>query len=119
MKRVIEAVRAHGQRIRRLILAGALAVSGVALAACDAATTAAEIQTIRDTTLQVCSYVPSVQSLETLLNVFVPSTTAITSVADQISNQICSAVSKSSARRGVAAPIVIQGVQITGTYVTK
>lgn len=91
-------------------------INGTSLTAPGGVTDA--IKQVQTTAQQICSFVPTAQTVANVLAVFgVPGVDTATSIA----NQICSAVGKAGARRGVhTIPVLARGgkrVMIYGAHV--
>ena len=69
--------------------------------------------------VKVCGFLPTEQTITSILATFVPQTAVPISIGNQIANMICNAVApKASSRRRLSVPSV-NGVRIEGAFVSK
>lgn len=69
--------------------------------------------------VKACGFLPTEQTITSILATFVPSTAVPISIGNQIASMICNAVvPKASSRRRLSMPIV-NGVRIQGSFVSK
>lgn len=114
----------HIRKIGRLAIVTAMCVGMAACGTLTAAQVASLVQEVRNETLAVCSFVPTVASVTTLIGAFVPQANAGINIGNQIAQAICKGAATSSAprfKRGAAAPVTIfvQGIKVEGTFVAK
>lgn len=70
----------------------------------------------QDLAVRVCGFLPAASTVSNIIATFVPGAAPINSIATQIAQGICSAVTKKGFRRGSSAP-TFRGVAITGQRV--
>lgn len=95
-----------------LALGGCASTGGVTPAPTDIS---AEISQVQKIAAQVCSFVPTIETVSGLITVFVPAAGVPTSIAGQIADAICAAVAPKAMLAGSRA--VVRGVPISGKYV--
>lgn len=118
--------------MKKIAVLGLLAGS-LALAGCNATTgsgpkppvvtetqVSSAINTVQQTAVKVCGYLPAVQTVTGILATFSGSAAPFIEVANVVANGICRAVtSKSSALNKGFAPPSYKGIVIQGDYVRK
>lgn len=112
------------EHLKKIARFAVVACSTLGLAACgtiSAAQVASLVQEVRNETLAVCSFVPTVQSVTTLIGAFVPGAGAGIGIANQIATAICKGAANSAAPRRAAGPasFLVQGIKVEGTFVAK
>lgn len=113
-------------KYKRSLITGAAMLGALSLGAC-ATTPGSSVPTIdpavisqvQNTTAQVCGFVPTVQTVQSIAASFFTDGSLINSVVTQVENAICAAVKpKASARRMVSRPMV-NGVPVEGYFLAK
>jgi hypothetical protein len=80
------------------------------------------IKAVREITVQMCDFLPTVETAAALVAVNVPTSAPVVTVAVTIAKKICSAVTaaKPAMLMGTEGPpIIVDGVVIDGQFVNK
>lgn len=103
----------------RLIALASTMLAAVSLGGCDSQQTAETIAQIQKGTQIACSFVPTAASVANILAALYPAAQAPVGAATEVAQQICSAVTAKSARRGAPAVPTVAGVVVDGHFVLR
>lgn len=111
--------------MRRLLLvtalSGALALGGCkTIGGTDVTdqTVSTAINTVQQTALRICGFLPAVETVASILGTFVSSTQPIITIANTIANGICNAVKPAaSGKRRLGGAATYNGIAINGQFV--
>lgn len=103
----------------RIIVVGVAALAAVSLGGCDDQKTAETIAQIQKGTEVACSFVPTAASVANILAALYPAAQVPVGAATQVAQQVCSAVTAKSARRGTPAVPTVAGIVVDGHFVLR
>lgn len=103
----------------RLIALASTMLAAVSLGGCDSQQTAETIAQIQKGTQVACSFVPTAASVANILAALYPAAQAPVGAATEVAQQICSAVTAKSARRGGSSAPTVAGVVVDGHFVSR